>query len=81
MPTQLGTLYSLDTACPLNVAPKPVAKASVSNTACLDTYSRETPARRNEGSHLIKTHLIPPRAGGTQEPDSRLVTAHKGPGL
>ncbi len=52
-----GPVYSLDTECPLTVAPKPVAKASVSNTVCPDTCSRGPPARRNEGSPLSSNHL------------------------
>ncbi len=41
-----GPVHTPDTACPLYVVPKPVAEASMSNTACLDICSRATPARR-----------------------------------
>ncbi len=48
-------VYTPDTACPLYVAPQPVAEASMNTTLCLDTCSRGTPARRNEGSvHGLK---------------------------
>ncbi len=50
-----GPVHTPDTACPLYVAPQPVAEASVNTTACLETCSRGTPARRNEGSvHGLK---------------------------
>ncbi len=50
-----GPVHRPDTACPLYVAPQSVAEASVKTTACLDTCSRGTPARRNEGSdHGLK---------------------------
>ncbi len=50
-----GPVQTPNTACPLYVAPQPVAEASVNTTACLDTCSRGTPARRNEGSdHGLK---------------------------
>jgi len=42
-----GPVHTPDTACPLYVAPQPVAEASVKTTACRDTCSRYTPARRN----------------------------------
>ncbi len=50
-----GPVHTPDTACPLYVAPQPVAEASVKTTACRDTCSRGTPARRNKGSdHGLK---------------------------
>ncbi len=50
-----GPLHTPETAYPLFMAPKRVAKASVSNTACLDTCSGGTSARRNERSvHGLK---------------------------
>ncbi len=50
-----GPAQTPDTACPLYVAPQSMAEASVNTTACLDTCSRGTPYRRNEGSdHGLK---------------------------
>ncbi len=50
-----GLVHTPDNACPLYVAPQPVAEASVKTTACPDTYSRGTPAQRNkESDHGLK---------------------------
>ncbi|XDV32942.1 hypothetical protein PO909_003588 [Leuciscus waleckii] len=50
-----GPIHTPDTVCQLYVAPQLVAEASVNTTECLDTCSKGTPARRNEGSdHGLK---------------------------
>ncbi len=45
--------------CPLYVAPKPVAEASMSDTVCLDTCSMGTSAGRNDDRsvHTLKVLL------------------------
>ncbi len=48
-----GPVQTPDTACPLYVAPEPVAKASVNTTACLDTCSG---ARTNARSRQRQRH-------------------------
>ncbi len=50
-----GPIHTPDNAFPLYVAPQPVVEASVKTTACRNTCSRSTPARRNKGSdHGLK---------------------------
>ncbi len=43
-----GPVQSPAAACPLHMAPQPVAEASVETTTCLDTCSRGTSARRKQ---------------------------------
>ncbi len=45
MPLQSGPVQSPAAACPLHMAPQPMAEASVDTTACLDTCTRGTPAQ------------------------------------
>ncbi len=50
-----GLVQSPAAACPLHMAPQPMAEASVDTTTCLDTFTRGTPARRKARSdHGLK---------------------------
>ncbi len=71
-----GPVQTPDTASPLNVAPQPLAEASVLTTACLETCSRGTPARKNERSdHGVKVWR---QAGVTQTRSVPRCHAHLG---
>ncbi len=63
-----GPVQSPATACPLHMAPQPVAEASVETTTCLDTCSRGSVAEQNKKETKDSPPGPPPGEGVVRSP-------------